>query len=156
MGNNLSLVPNCLQLLWLSDNASSVLLTAQTRVSWLCWLMFTDDLATSSSRQSNSIMPSIWFIRDSFQWMLHSHISKEGFQFWITWSLEWLMAQRFLSATWYRHFLQNDYTRCWGCWTEKGNWNPRHFKAFQNLANHPSFHSTYLDLLYNISTIIFI
>ena len=104
MGNNLSLVPNCLQLLWLSDNASSVWPTAQTRMSWLCWLMFTDDLATSSSRQSNSIMPIIWSIQHSFQWMLHSHISKEGFHVWITWFLEWLMAQRFLSATWDRHF----------------------------------------------------
>ena len=42
------------------------------------------------------------------------------------------------------------------CWTEKGNWNPWHFKAFQyhNLANHPSFHSTYLDLLYIIYSMI--
>ena len=42
------------------------------------------------------------------------------------------------------------------CWTENGNhpWHLKTLSTYHNLANHPSFHSTYLDLLYTISIII--
>lgn len=65
----------------------------------------TDDLATSSSRQSNSIMPSIWFIQHSFEWMLHSNLFKGRIPVLDDMILRVADGPEiFFSATWDRHF----------------------------------------------------